>query len=191
MSVELSGLRLYLLAGLVGHKVLWEWMKRRPAPPTTIPSLRTRLVKLVKIAVLVGIAAQTLAPEILPIGDDGAVARRWAGVAIYTVGLATALAARLQLGDNWSDIESARVDSGHTLVARGVYSLIRHPIYTADLALLLGLQLALNSWLVLGVAALAPLVLYKAVREERMLAEQLAGYSDYCRRTKRFIPYVV
>ncbi|HEV8525468.1 MAG TPA: hypothetical protein VGQ71_13300, partial [Terriglobales bacterium] len=66
----------------------------------------------------------------------------------------------------------------------------RHPIYVGDLLLLVGLELALNSWLVMAVLGLVPFVLRKAILEERILAERLPGYGEYIRRTKRFIPYV-
>ena len=60
-----------------------------------------------------------------------------------------------------------------------------------DLLLLAGLELALNSWLVLGVLVLAPVVLSRAVREEELLKQSLTGYRAYCKTSKRFIPFVV
>lgn len=193
-------LRLYLLAGLVAHKAVWEVLKRRqgaptePAPAAPKPSLAVTAVKAVKVAILLGIAAQTVLPTILPIfpeDSQGAFALRVAGVILYTAGLALAVGSRLQLGANWSDIETAQVLERQHVVERGVYALIRHPIYVGDVLLLWGLELALDSWLVAGVALLTPVVLAQAIREERMLERSLPGYSDYCARTKRFIPYVV
>jgi len=192
-------LRLYLLAGLVAHKLVWELLKRRGGPPTHVAakpksSLLVQAIKAVKIAILLGIAAQTVLPTILPIfpeGTQGAVAVRAAGILLYTAGLALAVGSRLQLGSNWSDIETAKVLERQHVVERGVYSLIRHPIYVGDILLLWGLELALDSWLVVGVALLTTVVLAQAIREERMLERNLPGYTDYCARTKRFIPYVV
>jgi protein-S-isoprenylcysteine O-methyltransferase Ste14 len=76
------------------------------------------------------------------------------------------------------------------LVAHGIYRWVRHPIYAGDLLLLLGLELALNSWAALGVLPLALYVRQKAAGEERDLARTLAGYDDYCRRTARFLPFL-
>ena len=59
---------------------------------------------------------------------------------------------------NWSDIETAEVLCEHAVVSHGVYRYVRHPIYIGDIALLVGLELALNSWLVLGALAIAPIV---------------------------------
>ena len=178
----------------MAHKVVWEVLKRRQkradAAGRPAESGPLTLVKAVKIAILLGIAAQTLMPDILPIAEDPA-ALRVVGVALYTTGLVVAIVSRLQLGANWSDIETAQVLQQQTVVANGIYRFIRHPIYVADLCLLLGLELSLNSWLAAGVLFMAPVVLWKAVREERMLVEALPGYGDYCARTKRFIPFVL
>jgi protein-S-isoprenylcysteine O-methyltransferase Ste14 len=188
--------RFYLLAGLVVHKAVWELFKRRqPVAAPTSPRARewpgvVAGAKAAKLLVLLGLVAQTLVPEVLPIATDGAPLRPL-GLALYTLGLGTALLARMQLGANWADIESARVLPCQTVVSGGLYRYIRHPIYTGDLLLLAGFELSLNSWLVLGVALLIPFVVHSALREERMLRAALAGYDAYCARTKRFVPYVV
>jgi protein-S-isoprenylcysteine O-methyltransferase len=184
-------LRLYLFGGLIFHKLVWEVLKRRQ--PAGVRqgggSLVARAAKLVKLAILLGILAQTLAPEIWPIRAE-AGGLRYAGAALFTAGLAVAISARIQLGRNWSDIEAGLVQPDHELVARGLYRYIRHPIYAGDLLLLFGLELALNSWLVLGVAALAAAVYRQTLKEERALLASLPGYAAYCASTRRFIPYL-
>lgn len=185
-------LRIYLLAGLVFHKAVWEVLKRRqgggPAasPEPLTWSFRT-FTKLVKIGILAGILAQTVLPEILPVGGDPAP-RRAIGAGLYTLGLAIAVLGRWQLGGNWSDIEAAGVLPAQRVVEAGLYRYVRHPIYVGDLLLLAGLELALNSWLVAGVLLLTPVVLRQAIKEEGMLRQTLAGYEEYCRRSKRFVP---
>lgn len=184
-------LQIYLLLGLVFHKVVWEMLKQTSVEKPLEPkSLQLIAVKAVKIGILLGVVVQIFLPEILPIADD-IFALRIVGTIIYTVGLLTAIAARLQLGDNWANIETGQVLTNQTVVAKGIYGLIRHPIYTGDLLLLLGLELALNSWLVLGVFILAPVVMLKAMNEEKMLVRELNGYDAYQARTKRFIPFVI
>lgn len=186
-------LRIYLLTGLIAHKALWEALKRRSsggAAKQERQSLSLRLIKGAKIAILLGVVAQTMAPDILPISSSP-FWLRVTGVSIYTAGLVVALLGRLQLGESWSDIETAQVLRDQAVVSRGLYRYIRHPIYVGDLMLLAGLELSLNSWLALAVGLLAPVVLWKAVREEKMLMESLPGYDAYCAQTKRFIPFVV
>ena len=195
MATAIIILKVYLLAGLVFHKVLWETLKRRqggvqPAGTGRLPLL-TRLVKLVKLLILAAILAQTVLPmDILPIAADPA-ALRLTGLAIFTLGLLTAVAARIQLGSNWSDIEEGKIADRHAVVSSGIYRYIRHPIYTGDILLLLGLELCLNSWLVLGLALLVPAVAVQAIKEEQKLVDALPDYASYIRRTKRFIPFLV
>lgn len=187
-------LQIYLLAGLIIHKLVWEILKNKAAEkPREEKSPSLTLIKAVKIAILLGITAQIFLPEILPITTAPQTLQtlRISGVIIYTVGLLTALIARFQLGNNWANIETGQVLQQQKVVAKGIYALIRHPIYTGDLLLLLGLQLALNSWLVLGVCLLAPIVLRQAIKEEEMLTRNLSGYDAYRARTKRFIPFVI
>lgn len=184
-------LRLYLLAGIVAHKAYWEFTKRRiPASPKTSPSPIVRLVKAVKVAILLGIVAQVLIPRnILPIGDN-LPAIQTVGLVLYTLGLAMAIAGRAQLGSNWSDIEAPGKVAQAALVSRGLYGYIRHPIYTGDILLLIGLELAIGSWLVLVILLMVPAILLQAIREEQLLVRNLPGYIAYCQRTKRFVPFI-
>lgn len=186
-------LKIYLLSGLILHKVVWEVLKRKvdsAASKQKTQSMKVRFIKAVKIAILLGIMVQTLLPDILPISSEPFVLRL-VGVSVFTFGLIAAIASRAQLGQNWADIETGQVLRNQEVVAQGIYAYVRHPIYVGDLLLLLGLELALNSWLVLGVLLLAPIVMFQAVKEERMLVQSLPGYNAYCERTKRFIPFVI
>lgn len=191
-------LRLILLLGLVLHKVIWEVMKKRGNAPgqATSPNLPTRtslfksLVKLGKVFILAFLVVQTLALNVLPISDQP-TGLRLVGLVIYLGGLSLAILARLQLGKNWANIEDYQVLAGQSLVQKGIYRSIRHPIYTGDILLLLGLELALNSWLVLGIIPLAFYVYQQAQTEERLLAQKLPGYQEYRLRTKMFVPFIL
>jgi len=185
MIDEVVALRAYLLGGMILHKLVWEWM-RYGQPPT--PAVRRYApVKIAKLCVLLGFLVQTLLPEILPISDDPQTIR-WVGCAVYTLGLVVAITGRLQLGKNWSNIEDATVLKEQRVVDHGIYSLVRHPIYSGDMLLVTGLELALNSWLVLGVPLLFLMTRSKVIQEEGMLRKQLPGYEAYCARTGRFFP---
>jgi protein-S-isoprenylcysteine O-methyltransferase Ste14 len=139
--------------------------------------------------VLGGLLAQTVLPEILPLCTT-CWSHRYLGLALFTAGLAMAISARISLGANWTDIEQGSVGQRHEVVARGVYRFIRHPIYTGDILLILGFELALNSWLVLLTLPLCVYVWRKAVQEEAKLVAALPGYSAYCKTTGRFLPFL-
>ncbi len=83
-------------------------------------------------------------------------------------------------------------ERGQTLVDTGLYSRIRHPMYTGMLLWLAGLALWLESTAAaIGVLALVPFVLGRILAEERFLRDTLEGYGDYSDRVRhRLIPFV-
>lgn len=187
-------LRLFLFTGLVFHKLVWEVLKRQ-APSAARPEQRAvsplkRFVKLAKSLVLLFLVIQTLFLDVLPISSrpEGL---RVVGTLLFVLGLATAVAGRLQLGRNWANLEDYRVLPEQQLVRQGIYRFIRHPIYTGDLLLVVGLELALNSWLVLGALALVAVVVRQTLAEEAVLAHAFPGYGEYRKQSKMFIPFIV
>jgi protein-S-isoprenylcysteine O-methyltransferase Ste14 len=187
--------RIALVAGLVLHKAVWEWLKRQGgAQPvqerTEKTSLLKRTLKLAKLAFLMFLVLQTCFLRIFPISGQPA-GLQGVGMALYLVGLATAIGGRLQLGQNWANLEDYRVLAQQALVTKGIYRYIRHPIYAGDALLLVGLQLALNSWLVLAMLVPVAVFVRQSMAEEILLARTLPGYADYRTRTKRYIPFLV
>lgn len=77
------------------------------------------------------------------------------------------------------------------LVTHGPFRLIRHPMYAGlNLFLLACVLVPFGWWRFLLWGALSVVLLIKAGFEERLLLEQFPGYSDYRRRTKRFVPFL-
>ena len=65
-------------------------------------------------------------------------------------------------------------------------------MYAGAVWLFVGIPLALGSWWPIGLIALVvPVLLWRLLDEERILARDLRGYSEYQRRVRyRLIPYV-
>ena len=77
------------------------------------------------------------------------------------------------------------------LVQTGVYSLVRHPLYSGVILLSLSwaiFQLSLSH--LIGVIFLFVLLNTKASREEVWLAEKYPDYADYRTKVKKLIPWV-
>jgi protein-S-isoprenylcysteine O-methyltransferase Ste14 len=71
------------------------------------------------------------------------------------------------------------------VITFGPYRFIRHPGYSAAIAMFIAIPLALASWWALVPAALAIALLVARTRlEDRLLQAELSGYSDYARRTR-------
>jgi protein-S-isoprenylcysteine O-methyltransferase Ste14 len=87
-----------------------------------------------------------------------------------------------------------KVQPGQQVVQTGLYRYVRHPSYTAAFIMFIGVGVGLESWLSVGILFLACCGLYgrRVAVEERALAQTLgSAYTDYMRRTKRFIPFVI
>jgi protein-S-isoprenylcysteine O-methyltransferase Ste14 len=81
---------------------------------------------------------------------------------------------------------------GQRVVSTGPYRVVRHPMYSGALLVILATPLALGSlWAMVLVAPLVALVVARLLDEERFLAKNLAGYEDYVRATRyRLLPRV-
>jgi len=113
------------------------------------------------------------------------------GLLLVLLGIAFSIWARLELGGNWSG--TVTVKQGHTLIRRGPYTIVRHPIYSGLLLAFLGVAIILGQIRgLLGVGILSLSFLLKSRIEERFMLEQFgAEYRDYQRQVKALIPYVV
>jgi protein-S-isoprenylcysteine O-methyltransferase Ste14 len=102
-----------------------------------------------------------------------------------------AVAAVRRLGVQWSIV--ARVTEGHELITSGPYAVVRHPIYTAMLGLLIATGLTFGTPL----STLAGAVLYvlgtwlRTRSEERLLASAFGPrYEAYRRQVPALIPWL-
>lgn len=85
-----------------------------------------------------------------------------------------------------------RVEADQPVVSTGLYAIVRHPLYSGALLLLLVTPVALGSyWGLLVAFALVPVLLWRLLDEERFLQQNLPGYAEYCRATRfRLIPLI-
>lgn len=84
------------------------------------------------------------------------------------------------------------VQARQQVITTGLYAIVRHPMYTGAILLMLFTPLALGSfWGLAPSTILAILIAIRAIDEEHKLSADLAGYMDYCAKVKyRLIPYI-
>ena len=85
---------------------------------------------------------------------------------------------------------TVQVEAGQKVVCTGLYGLVRHPMYTGNVIMMVGIPLALGSYW--GVVFVVPglIVLASRIRdEEKLLQEELNGYREYTQKVRyRLMP---
>ncbi len=112
------------------------------------------------------------------------------GISLVCVGIIVSQVAINTLGKFFDRLT---IKTDHQLVTEGIYSLVRHPIYTSYIFLFLGFCIVLHSLSGLGLL-LATCFTWFGNRigiEEQMLEEKFGKeYQSYCDQTKRLFPYL-
>jgi protein-S-isoprenylcysteine O-methyltransferase Ste14 len=111
------------------------------------------------------------------------------GDVLVAVGLGLSM---LVIVENSYAAANVTVEAGQQLVSTGLYGLVRHPMYTGNVLLMLGIPLALGSYwgLFLPVAGIVVLVL-RIRDEEDLLTRELSGYREYTQQVRyRLLPHV-
>lgn len=84
------------------------------------------------------------------------------------------------------------VQDGQKVIDRGLYGIVRHPMYSATLILFLSMPLVLGSvYSFIVFLAYPPIIAKRIIHEEDFLEKELDGYKEYKQKVKyRLIPFV-
>ena len=84
------------------------------------------------------------------------------------------------------------VGEGQTIVTTGPYRLVRHPMYSGAILLLIGIPLALGSlWGLLVCVPMVAVIVWRLVDEEKYLSKNLPVYDEYRTTTRyRLVPRI-
>lgn len=85
-----------------------------------------------------------------------------------------------------------KVEENQQVIDKGLYGVVRHPMYTATIFLFLSMPLILGSLISFVVFLLYPvLIIVRIINEEKYLEENLIGYKEYKKKVKyRIIPFI-
>jgi protein-S-isoprenylcysteine O-methyltransferase Ste14 len=113
----------------------------------------------------------------------------WLGVVLFALAVWLLWRSHADLEASWSP--RLEIMDGHSLVTRGVFRYIRHPMYAAHWLWGIAQVFLLQNWIV-GFSMLVcmiPLYVYRARVEEEMMIEQFGDeYREYKARTGRIFP---
>ena len=113
----------------------------------------------------------------------------WSAVAVFL--LSYIMYAEV-LRENEYLSRTIEVQENQKVVDTGLYSIVRHPMYSATVLMFLSMPLVLGS-LPSFVIMLAyiPIIVKRISNEEKVLMNELCGYREYCNRVKyRLFPFV-
>jgi protein-S-isoprenylcysteine O-methyltransferase Ste14 len=105
------------------------------------------------------------------------------GCILAILGFVGTLYCRIQLGKFWNAETGSKKEQ--RVMDRGVYGVIRHPIYTFAIILYIGLGIVFPTWWDIICAAVVVLsYMIKAKNEETFLEKNMTGYMDYKKRVR-------
>jgi protein-S-isoprenylcysteine O-methyltransferase Ste14 len=123
---------------------------------------------------------------------------RWSTMPPYVVAIGDILVVLgflivfLVFKENTYTSATIEVASEQRVIATGPYAHVRHPMYIGALVMLLGVPLALGSWWgLLTIIPMTVVITWRLLEEEKFLARNLSGYSEYRNKVRsRLVPLV-
>jgi len=84
------------------------------------------------------------------------------------------------------------VNDNQKVIDTGMYSIVRHPMYTITIVLFLMMPLILGSVISFVIFLVYPFIIVKRIKnEEKVLEKDLVGYKEYEKKVQyRLIPYI-
>jgi len=113
----------------------------------------------------------------------------WLGVPLTTGALFVFWRAHADLGLNWSP--SLEIREKHELITRGIYGIIRHPMYASQWLLVIAQPLLLQNWIAgfLNLLVFIPFYMLRVKAEEQMMLDSFGTqYQEYMKNTGGVLP---
>lgn len=110
------------------------------------------------------------------------------GILMIIAGTIVNIIGRMQLKGNWAN--HIKIYENHSLITRGVYSFVRHPLYASIILMLYGGAVIYSNWLNVIVVSFIfiPAMAYRAKQEELLLSNEFPEYAAYKKQVGLFFP---
>jgi len=171
----------------IAYWIVSAFSAKRTKEQSPVPHRLFYFVLTVAAALLLNASARitnwnrTIIPQTAVSGVSGDV--------VLFAGLLIAVWARRTLGGNWSGRVMLKED--HELIQRGPYRVVRHPIYSGLLLMILGTAILIGQVGGFVVLAFCFCGLWvKLKREEALLNKHFPEYPAYKSRTTALVPFI-
>ena len=109
------------------------------------------------------------------------------GIAISGIAITLFAISRFSLGSNYSPCYDSYMPKN--LKTTGIYSLVRHPIYSSNILLMIGIFISTGSLIIAAnTIILFTYYILSAIIEERAIVKSFPKYKSYKSRTGMFLP---
>lgn len=152
------------------------------------PSSFTYVYRYIQITTIVASIGAFLSnsPIFIEIHDN--IFWLYSGIAISTIAIILFVTAKLNLGEQYSPCFDSFVPQD--IIRDGLYKHVRHPIYTSNIILLIGMSIASGSlWIIINIMVLTVYYVLSAYKEEEILMKRFPLYQEYMNKTNMFIPF--
>lgn len=115
----------------------------------------------------------------------------WLGVALIAGALFVFWRAHADLGLNWSP--SLEIREKHELITKGIYGVIRHPMYASQWLWVIAQPLLLQNWIagLVNFLIFIPFYMLRVQAEEKMMIDTFGDeYRKYMKRTGGVLPKI-
>lgn len=113
----------------------------------------------------------------------------WVGLAMIVGAIFVFWRAHADLGLNWSP--SLEIREKHELITRGIYGVIRHPMYASQWLWVIAQPLLLQNWLagVVNLVIFIPFYFMRVKAEEALMLDSFGEqYREYMKKTGAVLP---
>ena len=113
----------------------------------------------------------------------------WLGILLLAGAIFVFWRAHADLGLNWSP--SLEIREKHELITRGIYGVIRHPMYASQWLWVIAQPLLLQNWIAgfLNLLVFIPFYFLRVKAEEQMMLDSFgAQYREYMKSTGGVLP---
>jgi len=115
----------------------------------------------------------------------------WVGVAVMIGAILVFWRAHVDLGLNWSP--SLEIREKHELITRGIYGVIRHPMYASQWLWVIAQALLLQNWFagVVNLIIFIPFYFMRVRAEETLMFDSFGEqYREYMKKTGAVLPKI-